>query len=113
MSFARPASAVSVLVLCAALTPGQDKEPVKPSGPVKEPPRPEKVDIQIRYRIRADRGERVRQYKVLEKHLANLGFDDARKNDPDHDLDILDPTAERFTGTIPSKNVFAVLDDPR
>src|SRR5207248_780088 len=29
------------------------------------------------------------------------------------DLAILDPTAERFAGTIPSANVFAILNDPR
>jgi hypothetical protein len=113
MSLARPALAVLAVLFAAVMTTGQDKEPVKRPDPVKEPPRPEKLDIQIRYRIRADRDERVRQFKVLERHLANLGFEDARKNDPDRDLDILDPTAERFTGTIPSKNVFAVLDDPR
>ena len=80
---------------------------------VKEPPRAEKLDIQIRYRIRADRDERVRQYRVLEKYLADLGFVDARKEDPDRDLDILDPNAERFNGTIPSAKVFDVLNDPR
>ena len=78
---------------------------------VKEPPRAEKLDVQIRFRIRANREERIRQYLALEKHLASLGFVDARKNDPDHERDILDPTAERFTGTIPSKNVLHLLDD--
>src|SRR4051812_10035946 len=68
---------------------------------IKEPPRAEKVDVQIRYRIRADRDERVRQYRDLEKHLASLGFVDANKDDPDRDLDILDPAHERFVGTIP------------
>jgi hypothetical protein len=80
---------------------------------VKEPPRAEKLDIQIRYRIRADRDERIRQYRVLEQHLQSLGFDDARKNDPDRDLDILDPTAERHIGTIPSDKVMDVLKDVR
>ena len=28
------------------------------------------MDVQIRYRIRADRDERVRQYRDLEKYLA-------------------------------------------
>lgn len=80
---------------------------------VKEPPRADQLDVQIRYRIRADRDERIRQFLVLEKHLASLGFVDARKNDPDRELDILDPNAERFTGTISSKNVLRLLDDPR
>ncbi|HEY3789791.1 MAG TPA: hypothetical protein VGL71_13095, partial [Urbifossiella sp.] len=75
------------------------------------PPRPETVDVQIRYRIAASRDERVRQFRELEKHLKNVGFQRTRK--PDDDLDILDPSAERFEGTIASMNVFALLDDPR
>src|SRR6476659_3538958 len=82
------------------------------SAQVKEPPRAEKLEVQIRYRIRADRDERIRQFLALEKFLAGLGFEDARKNDPDRELDILDPSHERFTGVIPSKNVMRVLDDP-
>lgn len=80
---------------------------------VKEPPRPEKLDIQIRYRIRAERDERVLQFRALEKFLSGLGFDDSRKDDPNRDLDILDPNAERFTGTIPSAKVLNTLNDPR
>lgn len=80
---------------------------------VKEPQRAEKVKVEVRYRIRADRDERVRQYLDLQKHLAKLGFDDARKDDPDYDLDVLDPTAERFTGTIPGAKVLDVLDNVR
>src|SRR5262249_10482799 len=73
MSHARPAFALLVVLLASGFASAQ----------VKEPPRPETLDIQIRYRIRADRDERVRQFRALEKHLASLGFDDARKNDPD------------------------------
>lgn len=83
------------------------------SAQVKEPPRAEKVKVEIRYRIRADRDERVRQYTDLQKHLAKLGFDDARKNDPDYDLDIFDPTAERMTGTVAGAKVLQILDNPR
>ncbi len=79
----------------------------------KEPPRAEKVDVQVRFRIRADRDERVRQYRALEKHLAALGFVDARKDDPDRDLDELDPNAERHVGTIPGAKVLDVLNEPR
>lgn len=75
------------------------------------PKLPDTVDVQIRYRIRADREERYRQFRVLEKHLAGLGFQKTRK--PNDELDILDPTAERFEGTVPSKNVLALLNDPR
>ncbi len=95
---------VAVMVLGAApLAPAQ----------VKEPPRPEKLKIELRYHIRADRDERVRQYTDLKKYLAKLGFDDARKKDPDYDLEVFDPTADRFTGTIPSARVFEVFDDVR
>lgn len=79
----------------------------------KEPPRAEKVDVQVRYRIRADRDERVRQYRALEKHLADLGFVDANKDDPDRDLDVLDQNAERFNGTVPGAKVFDILNDVR
>ena len=80
---------------------------------VKEPPRAEKLDIQIRYRIRAERDDRVRQFRALEKFLAGLGFEDGRKDDPNRDLDILDPNAERFVGTIPSARVLETLNDSR
>ena len=102
MSAARSALAVLALLIATPVATAQ----------VKEPKRADKLDIQIRYRIRADRDERIRQYRALEKHLAALGFEDALKNDPEHELDILDPTAERFIGTIPSENVLKVLDDP-
>src|SRR6185312_13955925 len=75
------------------------------------PQRAETVDVQIRYRIRAARDERVRQFLVLTQRLDDLGFKRTRK--PNDEQDIIDPTAERFDGSIPSKNVFAVLNDPR
>ena len=103
MNRSRSALAAIVVLTSVGLAPAQ----------VKEPPRAEKLDVQIRYRIRADREERVRQFLALEKFLSGLGFVDARKNDPDRELDIVDPTAECFTGTIPSKNVLRLLDDPR
>lgn len=93
----------SIAVLCSFAAAGAQ---------VKEPPRAEKLKVEIRYRIRADRDERVRQYTALQKHLAQLGFDDARKNDPDYDLEILDPTAERMTGTVPGPKVLQILASP-
>lgn len=95
--------ALVAVPLVAAVAPAQ----------VKEPPRAEKVDVQIRYRIRADRDERVRQYRALEKHLESLGFVDANKDDPDRDLDILDPAHERFVGTLPGAKVLDILKDSR
>src|SRR5438067_2518949 len=99
----RSALALAALLACATLAPAQ----------FKEPPRAEKVDVQIRYRIRADRDERVRQYRALEKHLDSLGFVDAKRDDPDRDLDILDPNHERFVGTMPGAKVMDVLNDVR
>lgn len=102
-ALARITLAALLLASTATLAPAQ----------IKEPERAKSVDVQIRYRIRADRDERIRQYRVLEKHLAGLGFVNALKDDPIHELDILDPTAERFVGTIPGNKVEAVLNDPR
>ena len=102
-TLARLALVLVATFTAAALAPAQ----------VKEPPRADKVKVEIRYRIRADRDERVRQYTALRKFLTNLAFDDARQNDPDYDLDILDPNADRFTGTIPGANVLRLLDNPR
>jgi hypothetical protein len=109
MTLPRLALVVLVGAFAAHSAAGQEKEPPR----VKEPPRAEKLDVQIRYRIRADRDERIRQYRVLHKHLDSLGFSDARKDDPDRELDIFDPAAERIRGTIAAANVFKLLDDPR
>lgn len=81
------------------------------SAQVKYPPRADKLDLQIHYRIQANRDERIRQFKDLTAHLAKLGFVATPREDAD--LDILDPNAERFAGTIPGANVLKVLDDPR
>lgn len=102
-SFRRSTLALVVLLLGATLSPAQ----------IKEPPRAEKVDVQIRYRIRADRDERARQYREFEKYLAALGFVDADKDKEDRDLDILDPNHERFNGTIPGAKVLDILKDVR
>lgn len=104
-----PHALARLILIFAALLAVANLAPAQ----VKEPPRPEKVKAEIRYRIRADRDERVRQYTDLQKFLARLGFDDARKSDPDYDLEIFDPTAERMTGTIAGAKVLNVLDNPR
>lgn len=95
----RLATALLLLAVAASIAPAQ---PIYPA-------RPEKVDVQLRYRIRADRDERVRQFRELEKTLKDLGFEKTRK--PDDDLDILDPTAERVEGAIESKSVLKLLDN--
>lgn len=95
--------ATGILLLCfsAASAPAQ----------VVYPARSEKVDVQLRYRIRVARDERVRQFGVLIQHLKDLGFERIRK--PDDETDNIDPTAERFEGAMPSKHVLQLLDDPR
>ena len=74
------------------------------------PARAEKLDVQIRYRIRADRDERVRQYRVLDAFLKGLGFVETKQED---EQAILDPNSERFVGTVPSAKVLSILADPR
>ena len=93
----RPLAALILLV--AASTTG--------SAQVVYPPKPDSYDVEFRYRIRADRDERIRQYRAMTAELEKLGFAQTRgKND---DLEILDPAAELKAGTIPGKNAHALL----
>ncbi|HUR53570.1 MAG TPA: hypothetical protein VMZ71_05545, partial [Gemmataceae bacterium] len=101
MRRARLLLAVLAVMLAAQLAPAQ----------VIYPARAEKMDVQIRYRIRADRDERVRQYRVYDAFLKNLGF--VAKPQAEDEQAILDPNAERFVGTVPSAKVLSILDDPR
>lgn len=101
MTTARRLAVVALLALSAGVSSAQ----------VKYPPRPDRVQLDLRYRIPSERAARVKEFRELEAGLARLGFERTRQ--PDDETDILDPLAERFTGTIPSKNVLAVLDDPR
>jgi hypothetical protein len=81
------------------------------SAQVKYPPRAEKVDVQIRYQLPAQREERARQFRVLDANLKNLKFVAFPREDAE--LDIIDPTADRFEGTMPSASVLDALADPR
>lgn len=78
---------------------------------VKYPAPPDRYHVDLRYRIRADRDERIRQFRAMTDRLAGLGF----RADPreDADLDVFDPTAERLAGTVPSAAAGKILDDPR
>ncbi|MGL6074272.1 MAG: hypothetical protein ACRC8S_08935 [Fimbriiglobus sp.] len=76
---------------------------------VKYPVRAEKYSIDLRYRIQADRDERIRQYRAMKLHLKNLGFEETVREDGD--LDIFDSTAEMLSGTIPSANVTKLFED--
>jgi hypothetical protein len=83
------------------------------SGPlgaqVIAPPPPAEYDAIIRYRIRADRNERIRQFLELTRFLASAGF----QREPTETDDALDPNAERFHGKLPSSAVRQILTDPR
>ena len=74
------------------------------------PPRPDTFDVQLRYRIRADRDERIRQYRELQRHLKSLNFVEVAREDGD--LDVFDETAEAFTGTLPSANLDRLFGNP-
>ena len=78
------------------------------SAQVAYPPPPERYDVEFRYRIRADRDERIRQYKSMTAELDKLGFVPNRF--PNDDLEIFDPLAERKSGSVPAKNAPALLN---
>src|SRR5690348_4725849 len=65
-----------------------------PAAPaqVKVPRPPDTYDATIRYRIQADRNERVLQYEEMTKFFGKLGFKEAESEDSD--LGPFDPTAE-------------------
>lgn len=78
---------------------------------IKTPKPPDTYDVQIRYRIQADRNERVLQFDEMSKFFAGLGFKETETDDSD--LAPFDPSAERMIGTVPSKNARELLDDRR
>jgi len=90
-------------VLSAFLGSALFAQPIKPAAP-------EKYDVQFRYRIHTDRDERIRQFKAMTEFLQKLDF--AKNEKLDDDLDIFDPTAELFTGTISGANGFKLLEQP-
>ena len=85
--------------------------PSPAAAQVAYPPRPEKYDVHLRYRIRADRDERIRQFREMEQFLKDVGFVPAPREDAD--LDAFDPIAERLNGTMPSANAARLFEDPR
>ena len=85
--------------------------PAVGSAQVTYPTRPEQSDVTLRYRIRADRDERIRQFRAMTAFLDQLKF--VPEDREDADLDIFDPTAEILRGTIPTENATKLLGDPR
>lgn len=85
--------------------------PAAAAAQVKVPKPPDVYDAQVRYRINADRNERVLQFEAMLKYFGGLGFQETAGED--NDLAAFDPAAERMTGTIPSKTARDLLKDPR
>jgi hypothetical protein len=78
---------------------------------VKQPKPPEKYNLEFRYRIKADRNERIRQFDLMMKYLTNLGFVETETDDSE--LAPLDPSAERMSGIIPwSKDLRTMILQP-
>jgi hypothetical protein len=78
---------------------------------IKTPKPPDTYDVQIRYRIQADRNERVLQFDEMTKFFGTLGFKETETEESD--LAPFDPAAERMIGTVPSKNARELLNDRR
>ena len=47
------------------------------------PARSETFDVHLRYRIRAERDDRIRQFRELQRHLKALGFVETQREDGD------------------------------
>ena len=73
-----------------------------PSGTaqVKVPKPPETYDVHLRFRIQADRNERVLQFEAMTKYFGSIGFKEAESDEGD--LAPFDPNAEMMSGTIPA-----------
>jgi hypothetical protein len=78
---------------------------------VKIPKPPDAYDVQLRYKIQADRNERVLQFEAMTKFFGSLGFKETETEESD--LAPFDPNAEFMAGTIPSKNARDLLRDRR
>lgn len=75
---------------------------------VVQPPPPAEFDAQIRYRIRATRTERIRQFNEMTRALAAAGFQRA----PGDEDEVADSNAERLIGRLPASAVTAVRREP-
>jgi hypothetical protein len=79
---------------------------------VREPARPQKVNVLIRYRIRTELNQRIVQYREFIKYLTALGFVDARQDEQERAEDAIDPAAMRLQGVMPSAQVEKLLEHP-
>ncbi|QDU19979.1 hypothetical protein [Urbifossiella limnaea] len=83
------------------------------SAQVVYPAVPEKLAVEFRYRITADRTERVRQFRAMEATLKDAGFVRDTTGELEPELDVFDPTAERMRGTLPATGFAKLQGDPR
>jgi hypothetical protein len=71
---------------------------------------PETYDVQISYRINANRNERLVQYNEMMRYLKSLGF----QRDPQEAVEENEPenvAHTRIRGTIPSRRAFDILNE--
>ncbi|HEY1379587.1 MAG TPA: hypothetical protein VGF55_22475, partial [Gemmataceae bacterium] len=73
------------------------------------PPPPPTYDVQVRYRIRVGRNERIVQFGEMVRYLESIGFKRVESEDPNEPAD---PNAERLFGTLPSNRVADLLREP-
>jgi len=73
--------------------PARRLAPEFAAAQTKVPKPPEAYDAQVRYRINADRNERVLQFEAMIKFFGGLGFKETPGED--NDLAAFDPAAER------------------
>lgn len=78
---------------------------------VKSPAPPQDYDVQLRYKIQADRNERVLQYEALSKFLGSLAFKETETDESEQAP--FDPNAQYMSGTVPSKTARDLLGDRR
>jgi hypothetical protein len=74
-----------------------------------QPAPPKEYDVQLRYRIRAARNERIVQYFTFIKFLEEVGF--RRDPGPENEPELID--FNRMTGKIAAANVRRLFDDRR
>jgi hypothetical protein len=81
------------------------------SAQIKVPKPPDVYDVVIRYRIQAERNERVLQFEAMTKYFASLGFKETENDE--NETAPFDPTAQIMEGTIPSKTAHELFKDRR
>ena len=94
-----------------ALLTGVLAIPSECAAQVVSPPPPEKFNVTIHYRIRADRNERIKQFEAMQDYFDSLGFVETDTDDSDQAP--FDPSAETMIGTIAGKDARKLLRDPR